>query len=79
MPNPTPLHTPCTSCEKPWSREAFYGSGRECKDCKRARSRRNRAAQARKLAAFERFVDALVLIASQNQELVSPAVDRGAA
>ena len=41
----------------------------ECKDCKRRRSQHNRALQARKLAAFEQFVDALVDLAERAPEL----------
>lgn len=49
----------CPACGRPWSADAFYASCGECKDCKRKRSQRNRAEQARKIAAFERFVDVL--------------------
>jgi hypothetical protein len=51
---------PCSTCSAPWTEEAFYANCLECKACKRARSKRNRALQARKIAAFERFVDVLV-------------------
>jgi hypothetical protein len=60
-----PGHKPCTTCNRPWDAEAFYASGAECKDCKRKRSQHNRAVQARKIAAFERFVDVLVDLASK--------------
>ena len=56
---------PCTTCGRPWDAEAFYANCGECKDCKRSRSQRNRAVQARKIAAFERFVDVLVDLASK--------------
>jgi hypothetical protein len=58
----------CTKCGK-WKPDSeFYSGARECKACKRARSRRNRAVQARKLAAFERFADALVTLAGKTRE-----------
>jgi hypothetical protein len=59
---------PCTTCGRPWDADAFYASCGECKDCKRKRSRNNRAVQARKIAAFERFVDALVNLADRTAE-----------
>jgi hypothetical protein len=58
----------CTTCDKQKPDSEFYSGGRECKVCKRDRSRRNRAVQARKLAAFERFVDALASLASKANE-----------
>jgi hypothetical protein len=59
---------PCTTCVRPWDADAFYANCGECKDCKRTRSRNNRAVQARKIAAFERFVDALVNLADRSAE-----------
>lgn len=58
----------CKSCRRTLSVAAFYSSGTECKECKRGRSKRNRMLQARKLAAFERFVDVLVDIADKTME-----------
>jgi hypothetical protein len=58
----------CITCDKRKPDGEFYSGGRECKVCKRERSRRNRAVQARKLAAFERFVDALASLASKADE-----------
>jgi hypothetical protein len=58
----------CSTCDKQKPDSEFYSGGRECKACKRDRSRRNRAEQARKLAAFERFVDALATLASKANE-----------
>lgn len=52
----------CPTCHRPWSADAFYANCAECKACKRERSRRNRAVQARKIAAFERLVEGLVAI-----------------
>lgn len=57
----------CRTCRHPWPAEAFYDGCSECKGCKRARSKRNRALQARKLAAFERFVDVLVTLADRTE------------
>jgi hypothetical protein len=65
---------PCATCSRPWDADVFYANCGECKDCKRKRSRNNRAVQARKLAAFERFVDALVHLADRPTE----PVERGA-
>jgi hypothetical protein len=56
---------PCPTCGRPWSGDAFYVNCAECKDCKRLRSQRNRALQARKLAAFERLVEAFVSLAAR--------------
>jgi hypothetical protein len=56
---------PCPACDRPWSADAFYANCAECKDCKRKRSQRNRADQARKIAAFERFIDALASLAGK--------------
>ena len=53
---------PCSTCNSPWSSDTFYANCAECKECKRKRSQRNRADQARKIAAFERFVDVLAAI-----------------
>ena len=60
---------PCTTCSRPWDADAFYANCGECKGCKQKRSRNNRAVQARKIAAFERFVDALVSLAYRTTEL----------
>ena len=69
-----PVHKrPCPTCNRPWDADAFYPNCAECKDCKRRRSQRNRAIQARKVAAFERFVDALVNLAERSTE---PSADR---
>ena len=57
---------PCATCDRPWDADAFYSNCGECKDCKRQRSRNNRAVQARKIAAFERFVEALVNLAERT-------------
>jgi hypothetical protein len=59
----------CPTCRHSLDADAFYANCAECKDCKRRRSQRNRALQARKLAAFERFVDALVDLADRAPEL----------
>lgn len=66
---------PCATCGRPWDADAFYPNCGECKDCKRKRSRNNRAVQARKIVAFERFVDALVNLAGKTTE--PPAECRG--
>jgi hypothetical protein len=58
----------CPTCRHLVDADAFYANCAECKDCKRRRSQRNRALQARKLAAFERFVDALVGLADRAPE-----------
>lgn len=60
--------TRCTSCGQFKAAADFYSGVRECKSCKRDRSRRNRADQARKIAAFERFVDILVVLADKTLE-----------
>jgi hypothetical protein len=62
------LQRPCRTCDRPWASEEFYEGCSECKACKRDRSRRNRAAQARKIAAFERFVDVLIVLADRAGE-----------
>jgi hypothetical protein len=62
------LKRPCSTCGRPWGADAFYANCGECKDCKRKRSRDNRAVQARKIAAFERFVDALANLADRTTE-----------
>ena len=59
---------PCPTCGRPWSWDTFYMNCTECKDCKRLRSQRNRALQARKLAAFERLVEAFVSLADRAAE-----------
>jgi hypothetical protein len=66
---------PCTTCGRPWGADAFYANCGECKECKRKRSRDNRAVAARKIAAFERFVDVLVDLAGRAAE---PVADRKA-
>jgi hypothetical protein len=58
----------CPTCRVSKSGSEFYAGIAECKACKRDRSRRNRVMQARKIAAFERFVDALILIADMAGE-----------
>ena len=58
----------CPTCGHLLPQDAFYANRGECKDCKRLRSQRNRAVQARKIAAFERFVDALVSLADRTAE-----------
>jgi hypothetical protein len=58
----------CPTCDRPWSEDAFYANCTECKDCKRLRSQRNRALQARKLAAFERLVEAFVSLADRTAD-----------
>lgn len=56
----------CPTCRRRRSADAFYSNCGECKDCKRGRSQRNRAEQARKIAAFERFVDVLIDLAART-------------
>lgn len=58
----------CPTCRHLLARDAFYVNCAECKDCKRRRSQANRALQARKIAAFERFVDALVSLSDRTAE-----------
>jgi hypothetical protein len=58
----------CPSCRAYKPDSEFYAGVAECKACKRDRSRRNRAVQARKIAAFERFVDALIIFADNTGE-----------
>jgi hypothetical protein len=58
----------CPTCSVSKSGSEFYAGVGECKTCKRDRSRRNRAVQARKIAAFERFVDALIVLADKSGE-----------
>lgn len=55
----------CPSCRQSKSVDEFYANCAECKPCKRTRSRNNRALQARKIAAFERFVEALFVLADK--------------
>ncbi len=64
----------CPTCRSTKSADEFYAGCSECKDCKRGRSRRHRADQARKLAAFERFVDVLVVLADKSGEFASERV-----
>ena len=56
----------CPTCGQGKGPGEFYENCSECKDCKRGRSQRNRALQARKIAAFERFVDVLSLLADRT-------------
>lgn len=56
----------CPSCEQRKPVDAFYTSSPECRRCKRARSQANRHDRARRLAAFERFVDVLEDLAVQG-------------
>ena len=56
----------CPKCRRTLPVDAFYAGCTECKECKRSRSQRNRALQARKLAAFERFVDVLIDMADRT-------------
>lgn len=65
---PAPGRKDCPTCREPKDASDFYAGCSECKACKRGRSRTNRAVQARKIAAFERFVDALILIADKAGE-----------
>ena len=58
----------CPSCRASKPAGEFYAGCTECKACKRDRSRSNRAVQARKIAAFERFVDALIVLADKSGE-----------
>ncbi len=58
----------CPSCGRDLPGEAFYANCGECKECKRKRSQQNRALQARKIAAFERFVDLLFDVADRTVE-----------
>ncbi len=66
----------CPKCHRALPVGAFYATSAECKDCKRDRSQRNRALQARKIAAFERFVDVLITLADGTAE---PSGERGSA
>lgn len=59
---------PCRTCRQPKPTTAFYDGCSECKSCKRDRSKRNRAMQARKIAAFERFVDVLFALADSHTD-----------
>lgn len=65
MPPSSPQRGPCHTCSRPWAEAAFYNGCSECKACKRDRSKRNRMLQARKIAAFERFVDVLVVLTTR--------------
>lgn len=58
----------CVTCRASKPDSEFYTGAAECKTCKRDRSRRNRAEQARKIAAFERLVDALIIFADKTGE-----------
>jgi hypothetical protein len=58
----------CPTCERLLAAEAFYVNCGECKECKRRRSRNNRAVQARKIAAFERFLDVFVDLIGRTAE-----------
>ena len=66
MAEATGMERICRTCRKPRSAQAFYANCSECKTCKRGRSKANRALQARKIAAFERFVDALFVMANKT-------------
>lgn len=57
---------PCRTCKQDQPATAFYDGCSECKACKRSRSKQNRALQARKIAAFERFVDVLFTLADRH-------------
>lgn len=59
---------PCRTCGENKPAAAFYDGCSECKTCKRDRSKRNRAMQARKVAAFERFVDVLFALADRHAD-----------
>ena len=63
----------CPTCGLPKAADAFYANCTECKDCKRKRSQQNCAMQARKIAAFERFVDVL---ASLTDRAAEPPAER---
>jgi uncharacterized protein (DUF983 family) len=62
----------CSTCSHSKPLSEFYAGVRECKACKRDRSRRHRADQARKLAAFERFIDVLVVLADKTVSAPEP-------
>jgi hypothetical protein len=51
----------CPTCDRDETEADFYAVGTECRDCKRARSRRNRRETARKLAIAERLIDGLLI------------------
>lgn len=59
---------PCRTCGHNKPATAFYDRCSECRTCKRDRSKRNRAMQARKIAAFERFVDVLFALAERHAD-----------
>ena len=59
----------CPTCKSLKPSSEFYEKCAECKDCKRLRSQRNRLLLARKVAAFERIVDALINLADPSTEL----------
>jgi hypothetical protein len=63
----------CSTCGHGEPTVEFYASGNECKDCKKDRSRRNRADQARKIAALERLIDVLFVLADRTSD---PPVER---
>jgi hypothetical protein len=62
----------CPTCRRRKATGEFYANCSECKQCKRGRSQRNRALQARKIAAFERFVDVLFVLADRSAEPSAP-------
>ncbi len=55
----------CPTCDTSKPQQAFYRNCSECKDCKKARSKNARLLQARKLAAFERFIGLLFDLSSR--------------
>lgn len=58
----------CPTCGTSKALGAFYRNCSECKECKRERSRRTRLLQARKLAAFERFVSVLFDLSTRTSD-----------
>jgi hypothetical protein len=59
----------CPTCGHLKRSDEFYPKCGECKTCKKGRSRHNRTLQARKIAAFERFVDVLINLADATAGL----------
>ena len=66
----------CPTCRRTLPAGEFYANCAECKGCKKDRSRNHRALQARKVAAFERFVDVLAELAGRSAE---PSAERSRA